>query len=659
MAQRAWLALVLLTLSHLVVAAERDLLAERTQPWPDGWRLAGGRLAVTARGDSRRAVVVELPQATSGSARLTWRVTQGADLRIGLVCMTGPDSGWYAQMRGDGYYWIGQVTAGRAQARLTGLVPAERPGEPLSLRLEWQAGRQTTWLCGTPLSLPATSIPVSGVALWAAGQGAAEVMSLGLVEPAVATTPPTHPVTPNPPVTPTTPPRLSPGGNQEPDPSAPTDGGAQPGNVGQGQPGTPLPGGNPTRPSGTEPPGATVVDPGSGHPGGALPAPTRPGGPDVPTPPQPGGVAVPTAPGGAAVLFEDDFDPPKHRWNRDAYREVQQGGLRLRAETGYQLSGFPDDFGALSVSARVRSLSADGGTYGLVARLQSDGGSGYLFVVRDPDQWAIARLDRGTAVVLKRGNTALAAGEHRLTATCVGEELAFAVDGTVLGQVADTTYPTGGVGVWVDNQRAALFDDLLAVEAVKADLTTPPVGVPTIPGATTPANGVLPFEERFAAPRMSWQQDGQRELRDGALWLTSEPARYVVSGVAEQRYTDYLLTAECEPVTGPEEGRFGLMARLQADGSSGYLLAVRPDGGFVVMRMEPNGAEMLSHGALALPRGTQRLWARCAGTSLIFGINQTELARVQDGAYGTGGFGVYADNGAQARFLTLRAEALP
>jgi len=231
------------------------------------------------------------------------------------------------------------------------------------------------------------------------------------------------------------------------------------------------------------------------------------------------------------------------------------------------------------------------------------------------------------------------------------------VDGQRLGAVADATYATGGVGVWVDNQRAALFDNLLVTEA--SDSQEIAVVGPADPIAPPPVALTLPFEERFAAPRMGWQQDGQRELREGALWLTSEPGRYVVSGVAEQRYTDYLLSAECEPVAGPAEGRFGLMARLQADGGSGYLLACRPDGSFVVMRLDAGGAELLSRGAVALSPGVQRLWARCAGTSLVFGINATELARVQDTTYGSGGFGVYADHGAQARFLSIRAEALP
>ncbi len=682
MAQRARLALGLWLAVGLMAAgwaADRDLLAE-APPLPDGWQAEAGRLAITAKGDSRRAQLVALPGDTSGAVSLTWRVTAGSDLRVGLVCLTSIDSGWYAQMRGDGYYWIGQLIAGRPQPRLTGLVPAGRPGEPLSLKLEWQAARQTTWLCGTPLSLPATNLPVTGVALWAAGQGSAEVTTLSLGQPGrggqgPTTTPPVVPGTtsggggttavPTPPTPPT------------PDPTVPTP--PQP-PVGPGPDG--------------DHPGATVIDPGTGQAGGPPVTPTRPGGIDVPTPPQPGGVVPqpagvePPTPGGtephpggihpqpggtqpqpggtqppalqgAKVLFEDDFDPPKHRWNRDAYRTVEQGGLRLRAEAGYQLSGFPNDFAAVAYSATARSLSADGGTYGLVARLQADGGSGYLFVVREPDQWAIARLDRGASTLLRLGTTPLTGGAHRLTAVCVGEQLALALDGQVLGKVSDGTYAAGGVGVWVDNQRTALFDDLVALEAGVDDLTSPRDRAPQGDPSGTAAAGPLPFEERFAAPRMAWQLDGQRELRDGALWLTSEPGRYVVSGVAEQRYTDYLLTAECEPLTGPEEGRFGLMARLQADGSSGYLLACRRDGGFVVMRLDPSGAVMLSHGAMQLDAGTHRLWARCAGTGLVFGIDGTELARVQDSVYGTGGFGVYADHGAQARFLTLRAEALP
>jgi hypothetical protein len=243
--------------------------------------------------------------------------------------------------------------------------------------------------------------------------------------------------------------------------------------------------------------------------------------------------------------------------------------------------------------------------------------------------------------------------------------------------------------LWVDNDREARFSDLevTAVHAATEVATAPaaPAGptAPTAPAApTSPAPVVTPpvaptpphvatppevwpphgrpmFSERFDAPQMQWQQDAQRTLRGGAMELTSPTGQFVVAGVADARYGDYIVRTEAERLDGPPDGRWGLLVRLQPDGRCGYLLAFTADGGCAVIRVDSDGVALLGRGATTLHAGPHTLWARCAGSALTFGVDGVKLLTVQDGAYSGGGFGLYADNGTQARFTQLVAEALP
>lgn len=595
--RRAWL---LVALCVALPAAARERLYAPLTGAVDGlalhepWLFTANGLTVTLTAGQS---LVALPGCDNlrdqrVGVSLTFR-PGSPQLRAGLLFRAStPDSGWFVLLGADDGYQLGSLAGGRPTVLASGNL-GHAAGKPVKrVELELRGRRATLTINGLPLGLPCAVAERGGVSLFARGAGSAAFTDLRLAEPPYDDQP-----------------RLSP----NPQPTGP---GVEP------QPGGDVPAG-PTHPGNSQPVSAL--------PGGTRPLPV---GPLIADPP----------------LFEENFAPtPSHIWNRDEYRSISGPWLRLRAAEGYQLSGFPFGWTDFSYRATVKSASTGGGTYGLVVRLQHDGTSGYLCVVRDPDTFAIARLDHSKATVLLRGLVTLGAGEHQLRAVCVGDALAFFCDDRPLATVHDGTYPAGGLGVWVDNQREALFGSLLAVKATTADL-------PAAPAASRARTLV---KETFDPPMLPWQQDAHRQLKDGALYLTAPDRQYVLAGLADARLSDYTTTLAVERLSGPVNGRVGLLARLQPDGRQGYLLAIAGDGAWSVLKLGSARGEVLTSGAARLKPGINTLSARCAGSALTFALNGAELARVQDGTWPRGGLGLYADNGVKARFTSLLAEELP
>jgi len=350
-------------------------------------------------------------------------------------------------------------------------------------------------------------------------------------------------------------------------------------------------------------------------------------------------------PSAGAVLFEESFgDPPQHTWREDDYRHIANGQIVIQAREGYLLSGFPLELRDYRYQARARSLSESGGTYGLVVRLQPGGDSGYLCVVREPDVFAVARLDHGKATLLGRGRVTLGPDWHELAVDARGSTFTFVVDGKEVSGFADETYHSGGIGLWVDDYRQAAFDDLLATA-----LGDTPAGPPP-----EPARELL-FEERFDPPQLAWRQDRQRLIHDGGFELRSPQDLFITAGVPESRTGNYRFEADVQRLDGPDRGLCGLIARLQSDSRSGYVFALRGNGHFVVFRMDRTDAKLLAEGTAPLRERQNRLRIDCDGDALQFRLNDTLVAEARDDTYLTGGFGLYADNGVTARFDNLRA----
>ncbi|MCC7494537.1 MAG: hypothetical protein IT204_19420 [Fimbriimonadaceae bacterium] len=641
------------------------------------WLLADGELRATVAGSSARLLVPSTSGLRRGELRVTVRQVDGAvsGLRSGVLFgAPDADNGYFLLIRGDGGYWLGKLVGGKAVPALTGLVAAVSTAGPNEIRIRWDGPQQTILLNGSRLLTrqDGSYSPAAGsVGLWVEGTGTAGFDTVEVDDPSQPDSPPTAPGTTTPPTGPDTPPVTLPGPTSEPrsDPPPPLRGpradagpapvptttGPAPGLLEQpasggppSQPVTPLPG-----PRGDAPPTAPP-DPPRVDPPRTDPPRVEPVGPTVdPTPP-----VTPVA-SGPKVLFEESFNPARYPWNEDTLRSLSDGELRIRAVDGYLLSGFPLPLSNYSYRGRARPLSAGGGTYGLVTRLQKGGRSGYLFVIRDPDLFAVARLDDERPLLLRRGEVALPPGFKDLEVECLGSTFTFKVNGAVVATFSDDRYPTGGVGLWVENHRQAAFDDLLAVEAEAAGAGGQGAGT-VLEVRPDPSRTLL--EERFDPPTLAWATDDQRRLQDGALWLSSSGDRFTISGAPEGRTGDWSMSVDVTRRDGPDRGLWGLVARLQPDGKTGYLCAFHGGNRFLVIRLDAENSVELARGEALLRPGVNTVTAHCDGRRLEFELNGTRLTTVEDPTYDSGGFGLYVDNGVTASFdnlLAIARRALP
>lgn len=380
---------------------------------PAGWRQEDGRLLAAPGLDPAVVLLPLTADRTDFRAEVTIvpLPDEAATARAGLL-YRAPDRqhGYVAMIRGDGAYWLGYLDAGRITPSLSGRVAAVKQGEPNTLTVICEGPRQIVMVNGQRLLERKDERYGQGaVGLVADGPGRSAFDDFHLGEPSEAAPPrvvppvvePVEPATPTAP-TPVTPTIVEPGPTTPPTPDTPDVVTPDMPVV----PPPPVPDNPPVVPPDTRPE-TPLVDPGTspgGEPVTAPPPTPRPvlgpalttAPPDTPRPETPSapGVVPPAAPAAGTVLFEETFgDPPQHTWRQDDARRIEDGRIVIQAKEGYLLSGFPLDLKDYRYQARARTVSEAGGTYGLVVRLQNSGDSGYLCVVREPDVFAVARLD--------------------------------------------------------------------------------------------------------------------------------------------------------------------------------------------------------------------------------------------------------------------------
>jgi hypothetical protein len=133
-------------------------------------------------------------------------------------------------------------------------------------------------------------------------------------------------------------------------------------------------------------------------------------------------------------------------------------------------------------NVRIEATVLNNGTdqytaFGLICNQQSDGQSFHYFAVTPAGQYVIARTDRGNLDTFLTnnnqwgvsGNIAKDASSYRLGADCGNGALTLYVNGQQIASIADATYTSGSVGVFVWSAAEATrtdvsFDDFLITE---------------------------------------------------------------------------------------------------------------------------------------------------------------------------------------------------
>jgi hypothetical protein len=181
----------------------------------------------------------------------------------------------------------------------------------------------------------------------------------------------------------------------------------------------------------------------------------------------------------AEVVIDDRFNDASSGWPDFDAASDKDVGFAVYANGKYQMTPVKNRAYGLIKAPRqasggdVRMSSAffmyaglGAGGAGLVCRMQ-DIDNFYAFIVVGSGEWRIARVQKGEATVLVNGavdNQVMpGAVDAQMRAECKGDQLTLSLGGSRVGQVRDTVFSRGEVGLFVAGEQAAgtsaSFDD--------------------------------------------------------------------------------------------------------------------------------------------------------------------------------------------------------
>jgi hypothetical protein len=197
------------------------------------------------------------------------------------------------------------------------------------------------------------------------------------------------------------------------------------------------------------------------------------------------GVQTPGSPqpGPGSVLLSDDFSSPE--WgtvtNADSSVEHADNTLQMILFTkNYFVWSPPNDMDYQNVHMEVTVINNDTDSttaFGLICNQQPNKENFYYFAVTPAGEYAIAKAAEGQSDLFLTNNNqwsfsdfiAQNASSYRLGADCGNGILTFYVDGQQIASVTDTSYTSGGVGLFTHsgedvNSANVSFDDFLMTQ---------------------------------------------------------------------------------------------------------------------------------------------------------------------------------------------------
>ncbi|GAB4447343.1 MAG: hypothetical protein OHK0041_06900 [Anaerolineales bacterium] len=163
------------------------------------------------------------------------------------------------------------------------------------------------------------------------------------------------------------------------------------------------------------------------------------------------------------------------------------------------------------------------------------------------------------------------------------------------------------------------------------------------------APGEVLYREDFSNNTSGWD----RVLNDGGIMdYDSGGYRILVRGAKMNfwstppgNFGDVRIEADVTRLNGPMENRAGLICRYQ--NGNYYFFVISNDGYYAIGKFTNGqavlvGQEMMVASDAIRGKGVNHLRAECAGETLTFYVNKTQVASTQDPDFSTGGVGVLA-----------------
>jgi hypothetical protein len=178
-------------------------------------------------------------------------------------------------------------------------------------------------------------------------------------------------------------------------------------------------------------------------------------------------------PAGKVMLFQDDFSDPRSGWSlfddKNGWGSYLNNEFHILVNKDHTLlwTTVNNSFEDVVVTVKTSILSQTGeGDRGVICRYKDPKNYYYLSISED-GSFGIFKKVNGIFTPLLNWQYAQAITKYvpvTLTAACSGDTLTLAVDGVVLGQVKDTAFSQGDVGLaagsWIDAGFGAAFSSL-------------------------------------------------------------------------------------------------------------------------------------------------------------------------------------------------------
>jgi hypothetical protein len=185
---------------------------------------------------------------------------------------------------------------------------------------------------------------------------------------------------------------------------------------------------------------------------------------------------------GNGALLEDDFSNSSSGWgtgtDTDSSVEYAGGGLQMQVFTkNYFIWSTPntEDYDRVHMEVTVKNNDTDSTTaFGFMCYQQTIDSSFYYFAITPAGEYAIAKASVASSDVFLTNDNQWASSEaiatnadsYRMGADCGNGTLTLYVDGQQIASVSDTTYTSGGVGLFTwsgENVASAdvTFDDFV------------------------------------------------------------------------------------------------------------------------------------------------------------------------------------------------------
>jgi hypothetical protein len=191
---------------------------------------------------------------------------------------------------------------------------------------------------------------------------------------------------------------------------------------------------------------------------------------------------------GNGALLEDDFSNSGSGWgtgtDADSAIEYVNSGLQMKIfKSNFFVWSTPNDQDYENVHIEVTVINNDTDSttaFGVMCDQQVTDSAFYYFAMTPAGEYAIAKASIATSDVFLTNNDkwetsdaiAVNAASYRVGADCGNGTLTLYVDGKQIDSVSDSSYTTGGVGVftWSGEDVAAAdvtFDDFVMTKLAK------------------------------------------------------------------------------------------------------------------------------------------------------------------------------------------------